>query len=811
MKVPDLSARMACGGFYWTFLSYMSQRSKKSKEKAAQKHSLHVHWPVSSVRTTMLTTLFIVVAVCDSTDYNSLTVSPCVDSLRRSWLELAVILSMKRNATQSSKEHARYKLCISPQQASMLTLPLLTMSAFVFIAGYLLSCGDVEANPGPARSGEERNTYLRYLANHNNYPAVSGGADPYPWVVPASVPASTPSYYGGVQQHNLHQHSAVEGGPLDLATMQRLFDTQERKFQSLNSELMTKMDSSFSDVRKQIQSIQSKADDLEQNYFSMLQETRATHAAVTTLEERLNQTAAELDDKIDKLEAFSRRDNLKFFNIAQSADEDYYTCVTKVLDVLRDTVPEKHWDRTDIVRAHRLGNKKHDSNPARPQPMIARFARWSDKLEVLTTGREALRRKNITVAADLTTRQQNIIQEHRDRGLKAYYRGNKLVVDGPLQQRHYNRSSSFGRGRRNLHEQQHSSRNDYNRDSEGGQQWRQTTGQRSHSRSRRDSYNRHNTAEDYNPKNTNQAWYDRRSYQESDEHTNRYDTDAVPTQYSTEQRYQSGMFGDSHSHQYNADPYNTNDWNHDWYDRSSYQDWDAYLHRQEPEAWRIPQSAPNSKTYSAASRENTRYPETGKADLRTTAPRDYQMEDETTARKTYSSPDEDSQPGNAPATSKGTDNTHQAAAQQQETKVNPDDASTHSLEMPAGGGPTEEVNGDTVEAGDPSGSAALVETSGDESDDVQEGNLRALELSIQGATDTTAQATEVSPATQHNAEENDVIAEVPDKRPLTRARAQTVREGMDKRQMTLADCGVHSTTPVPTVTNRVTDEGEGAR
>ena len=39
---------------------------------------------------------------------------------------------------------------------------------------------------------------------------------------------------------------------------------------------------------------------------------------------------------LDKLEGFSRRDNLEFFNIPQSADEDYETCVTKVVSILQD-------------------------------------------------------------------------------------------------------------------------------------------------------------------------------------------------------------------------------------------------------------------------------------------------------------------------------------------------------------------------------------------------------------------------------------------------------------------------------------------
>ena len=67
--------------------------------------------------------------------------------------------------------------------------------------------------------------------------------------------------------------------------------------------------------------------------------------------------------------------------------------------------------------------------------MIVTFAKWSDKMAVLTKGREGLKRKGVRVAGDLTSKQQANIQEQRDRGMHAYYKGNRLVVAGPLQHR----------------------------------------------------------------------------------------------------------------------------------------------------------------------------------------------------------------------------------------------------------------------------------------------------------------------------------------------------------------------------------------
>ena len=155
--------------------------------------------------------------------------------------------------------------------------------------------------------------------------------------------------------------------------------------------------------------------------------------------------------KKDKLEGFSRRDSLKFFNSPQSADEDYETRVTKVVSILQDTVPNRQWCRADIVRAHRLGgNTSHKSRNgfSKPQPMIVKFTRWSDKMGVLTKGRKALKKKGLTVAGVLTTKQQNTIREYREIGLRAYYKGNRQVVAGPLQYHHINRGSFADAARR---------------------------------------------------------------------------------------------------------------------------------------------------------------------------------------------------------------------------------------------------------------------------------------------------------------------------------------------------------------------------
>ena len=138
----------------------------------------------------------------------------------------------------------------------------------------------------------------------------------------------------------------------------------EKRFQSLSH--CAKMDSAFSAIENQVQILQTKTTRLEENYYDMFQEAQ-TSSSLMILEEKLSQTTTMLRFFfffffLDKLEGFSRRDNLEFFNIPQWAAEDYETCVTKVVSILQDTVPNRQWCRADIVRAHRLGSNTSDKS-----------------------------------------------------------------------------------------------------------------------------------------------------------------------------------------------------------------------------------------------------------------------------------------------------------------------------------------------------------------------------------------------------------------------------------------------------------------
>lgn len=89
----------------------------------------------------------------------------------------------------------------------------------------------------------------------------------------------------------------------------------------------------------------------------------------------------ELEDKNLYLEAYSRRENLKFENIIEEGPDKEDT--ESVLRTFLETeLGYKDAATVEIQRVHRLGKRKED----KPRPIIARFLRYKNCEEILALG-----------------------------------------------------------------------------------------------------------------------------------------------------------------------------------------------------------------------------------------------------------------------------------------------------------------------------------------------------------------------------------------------------------------------------------------
>ena len=138
---------------------------------------------------------------------------------------------------------------------------------------------------------------------------------------------------------------------------------------------------------------------------------------------------------MDKLESFSRRNNIRFSNVYEGPNEGNAACVSKVVQLLnRFYSSSKTWTADDVERAHRTGPKNDNYN--RPRPIVARLHRWHDKLTVLQQrdGRkQMIDTLNIRVASDLTGRQSSVLREERSAGRRAYFRNGRLHYNNRTQ------------------------------------------------------------------------------------------------------------------------------------------------------------------------------------------------------------------------------------------------------------------------------------------------------------------------------------------------------------------------------------------
>ena len=108
---------------------------------------------------------------------------------------------------------------------------------------------------------------------------------------------------------------------------------------------------------------------------------------MTELEQKgniLEGKITELENKHLYLEAYSRRENIKFENIEEVPElNTHHEDTERVLrDFLESELGYKHASYVEIQRVHLL-NKKKD---AKPRPIIARFLRYKDCDQILSLG-----------------------------------------------------------------------------------------------------------------------------------------------------------------------------------------------------------------------------------------------------------------------------------------------------------------------------------------------------------------------------------------------------------------------------------------
>ena len=150
----------------------------------------------------------------------------------------------------------------------------------------------------------------------------------------------------------------------------------------------------------------------------------------------LRDKVRELEDKNLYLEAYSRRENIKFENIPEQAShkEDIESLLRNFLET---ELGFSDAANIEIQRVHRLGKKRDD----KPRPILARFLRYKDCEKLLSLGYR-LRDTNFKMYQDLPLeiverrrKQMDAFKKARGNNTPAFFskaKPDKLYIRGKL-------------------------------------------------------------------------------------------------------------------------------------------------------------------------------------------------------------------------------------------------------------------------------------------------------------------------------------------------------------------------------------------
>lgn len=180
---------------------------------------------------------------------------------------------------------------------------------------------------------------------------------------------------------NNEYDSAASGADSDMDIVSGQIDTNQIMLET--HQMVKGLNRKFDTLQKSVNELKKDNTFLKDENKRLTREVSELSASVEELkvETKKNQL------KNEKLEAQSRRENLKFFNIDESDNETWDQSEQKIRGYIRT---ELELDETEIKieRAHRLPGR------FKPRPVIVKFSFYKDKDKILSVYRE--KRKHLT-------------------------------------------------------------------------------------------------------------------------------------------------------------------------------------------------------------------------------------------------------------------------------------------------------------------------------------------------------------------------------------------------------------------------------
>ena len=179
------------------------------------------------------------------------------------------------------------------------------------------------------------------------------------------------------------------------------------------------------DIAELKKSCSFNGDKCKEHRDALKKQMEEQNKRITSLIESERKLTDQINDITSKnlyLEAYSRRENIKFFNIPEAREEDTEEVLRNFME--RD-LGYRNARSVEIQRVHRLTTRQNRDTA--PRPIIARLLRYKDVQEIFSLGRR-LEESNIQMFRDLPLEiikrrkdQMAVFKEARRQGMRAFF------------------------------------------------------------------------------------------------------------------------------------------------------------------------------------------------------------------------------------------------------------------------------------------------------------------------------------------------------------------------------------------------------
>ena len=173
----------------------------------------------------------------------------------------------------------------------------------------------------------------------------------------------------------------------------------------------------ITDIQNKLEGLESSLDFQAQRTTDLEQRMSPVEIHVKELQNKVETIETELrkaEEKDNKLERFSRRNNIRIVGIERVDNENLLTITAKIF--------EKHFGiKPSIERAHRDGRANNGN-----QHVLLKLLSYQDKRDIMRRRREVLKDESFFIIDDLTKKDLDEKRKYAKEAAEAYRRGERL-------------------------------------------------------------------------------------------------------------------------------------------------------------------------------------------------------------------------------------------------------------------------------------------------------------------------------------------------------------------------------------------------